>query len=88
MRALVALLVRRSTMPLFPAAVPALLASPAIKCARDLSRAAMAPAQGLHRRPGRREERCLVLARAASSSSSKSKQMFVCSGCGEQQAQW
>lgn len=33
-------------------------------------------------------ERCLVLARAASSSSAKPKQLYVCSDCGEQSAQW
>ena len=39
-------------------------------------------------RPHPPHHRCLVLARAASSSSGKAKQLYVCSSCGEQTAQW
>ena len=66
---------------------PALLASPSFISARGLISSAAASRHGsLHRRPGR-SERCLVVSRAASSSS-KSKQLYICGGCGEQSAQW
>ncbi|PSC73730.1 DNA repair [Micractinium conductrix] len=50
--------------------------------AREFSVAASRP-----RNPPAPRQRCLTLVRAASSSA-KVKQLYVCSGCGEQTAQW
>ena len=59
------------------------MASPAAIAARDFVAAACQRRAG----PWAPQPRCLVVARAASSAS-KAKQMFVCSECGEQAAQW
>ncbi|KAI3427273.1 hypothetical protein D9Q98_007205 [Chlorella vulgaris] len=73
-----------ATLRFAAAPCPAFLVPPALSGARQFNRAATAPQKGLHRRPAR-EQRCLVLARAATS---KAKQLYVCSNCGEQQSQW
>ncbi len=58
------------------------LPSPASIAAREFAAAACK-----RRKVPSTQPRCLVVARAASSSS-KAKQLFVCSECGEQAAQW
>ena len=87
MRQLTTQLVRRAASSMFAsAACPTWLASPAANSLREFSRAASRASRGAQV-PRPPSDRCLVLARAASSSS-KAKQLYVCSGCGEQTAQW
>ena len=87
MRRLTTHLVRRAASSMFAcAACPSWLASQAANSFRAFSRAASGEPRGLQM-PHPPRDRCLVLARAASSSS-KAKQLYVCSGCGEQTAQW
>ena len=58
------------------------LLSPTAIISREFAAAACRRRQAPSAQP-----RCLVVARAASSAS-KAKQLFVCSECGEQAAQW
>ena len=68
------------------AAAGARRAAPLLSPATIASREFAAAACKRRHAPGA-APRCLVVARAASSSS-KAKQLFVCSECGEQAAQW